>query len=1206
MDRMLITSERHLRLVLSEYVEHYNVHPRHRTLCQRPPAGRERPPTMNPNARVLRRDRLGGLIREYAQVAWGDRIFGTHRSGDGRGGVLSEDFPAHLAGFRAGSRVAGYRLEAQVGTGGMAVVFRARDERLGRLVALKILAPALAADAAFRRRFIAESRAAAAVDDQHIIPVYEAGEADGVLFIAMRFVQGGDLRLVLDREGALPPGRAAAFISPVASALDAAHRAGLVHRDVKPANILVDARDDRPDHVYLSDFGVSKGAMTSVSLTGTGQFLGTPDYSAPEQIQGLVVDGRTDQYALACVAYQLLTETAPYERDQGMAVLLAHLSAPPPSLSSRRPGLAGAADQVLARGMAKVPEKRYGSCRDFADALREALGLAPYHSRGSPTALDHPQPEIASSHPGSSRPAGTGSGQAAVPADPAATATVDSAPGGQVAAADVPAAAIIVTGPASADADDGATTVSTAAAAVAEEGIPAAAAMARAASQPAGKPAAAGESSRLTGELGKPATQAGSPASAVKNLMAEQRARADSGSGADGTQSARRPRRRIAHPLTYMTVWIRHYRFLTIAIVGAVLAAAGIVPLVLASSPSSRPDSARSGPAGSTSSTDTPAQELASAKAGFFLPRRSVDPFGANAYVSYDPYNLLATTATDPVGNITTAAADYRVLRPVEVTDPNGNRAAVAFDALGLVAGTAVMGKTTENVGDSLSGFTADLDQTTIQQHLADPLTDPGPILGSATTRILYDLAAYYRTRGGLQPSPPAVYTLARETHVSDLAGSQTRYQHAFAYGDGFGREIQRKILADPGPVTDAGPAVSPRWIASGWTILNNKDKPVRKYEPFFTATNTFEFAAAVGVSSVLLYDPPGRLVATLHPDNTWGKVVFDCWRQENWDGNDTVLISDPRTDPDVGAYFTRLLGAAPNAFTSWHDLRINGTYGSNPDAALQQQNAATKTQAHAKTPTVAHFDALGRTCLTVADNAGEARYPSRVAMDTQGKPLAIFDALGRRAMEYIMRAQQASGTLYLAGRDLTGSLIYQDGMDNGARQMLGNVAGKPIRTWDSRGHAFRIRYDLLQRQTHNYVSTSGAPEILIQRSVYGEGQAGLNLCGRLFRQYDTGGLASNDQYDFKGNLASSTRQLARDYRQSPDWSPLADLTTTADLDTAAGPLLNSTDNFSTATTYDALNRPIQVVTPHSATMHPNVLRPGYNQAQQLGPPPVS
>ncbi len=329
--------------------------------------------------------------------------------------MLSEDFPVHLAGFRAGSLVAGYRLEAQVGAGGMAVVFRARDQRLGRPVALKILAPALTADAAFRRRFIAESRAAAAVADPHIIPVYEAGEAGGVLFIAMQFVIGGDLRRVLDREGPLEPDRAAEFVSPVASALDAAHAAGLVHRDVKPANILVDARPDRPDHVYLSDFGVSKGAVSSVSLTGAGQFLGTPDYSAPEQIQGRAVDGRTDQYALACVAYQLLTGAVPFERDQGMAVLLAHLSEPPPSLAARRPGLPAAADAVLARGMAKVPEKRYRSCQDLANGLREALGLASYDRRGRASAPGHPPTQIGSPSRGFPAPAAVPPAAEAVP-----------------------------------------------------------------------------------------------------------------------------------------------------------------------------------------------------------------------------------------------------------------------------------------------------------------------------------------------------------------------------------------------------------------------------------------------------------------------------------------------------------------------------------------------------------------------------------------------------------------------------------------------------------------------------------------------------------------------------------------------------------------------------------------------------------------------
>jgi Tol biopolymer transport system component len=289
--------------------------------------------------------------------------------------------------LRPGSRVAGYRLEEQVGAGGMAVVYRARDERLGRLAALKIMAPAMATDALFRQRFTRESRAAAAVDHPHIIPVYEAGEADGVLFIAMRFVGGGDVGSLLRREGPLPPARAASFISPVASALDAAHAAGLVHRDVKPANMLLDTHPGRPDHVYLSDFGLSKGVQSG-RMTASGQFLGTPDYIAPEQIEGLPVDGRADQYALACAAFELLAGTVIFARDEGWATVWAHLNSPPPPVTAVRPDLSPAVNQVLARALAKAPQDRYASCQQFADPLREALGLAPYHlgSGATPTA----------------------------------------------------------------------------------------------------------------------------------------------------------------------------------------------------------------------------------------------------------------------------------------------------------------------------------------------------------------------------------------------------------------------------------------------------------------------------------------------------------------------------------------------------------------------------------------------------------------------------------------------------------------------------------------------------------------------------------------------------------------------------------------------------------------------------------------------------
>jgi serine/threonine protein kinase len=279
-------------------------------------------------------------------------------------------------GFSVGSHIAGYRLDEQIGAGGMAVVFRATDERLGRQVALKILAPELTRDSDFRQRFIMEARAAAAVDDPHIIPIFEAGEADDALYIAMRYVPGGDVRTLLTRDGPMSAKRAVAgILAPVALALDSAHAAGLIHRDVKPANMLVDSRPDRPDHVYLSDFGLTRAVQESTSLTGSGVFLGTPDYVSPEQIRGEVVDGRTDQYALACSAFAMLTGAPPFTRNQAMAVIYAHVSEPPPPLTSQRPDAPPEVDQVMAKALAKAPAERYASCREFTDALMAAFGL---------------------------------------------------------------------------------------------------------------------------------------------------------------------------------------------------------------------------------------------------------------------------------------------------------------------------------------------------------------------------------------------------------------------------------------------------------------------------------------------------------------------------------------------------------------------------------------------------------------------------------------------------------------------------------------------------------------------------------------------------------------------------------------------------------------------------------------------------------------
>ena len=308
-------------------------------------------------------------------------------------GEFSAEQYAVMARLVPGSQLAGYVIEEQVGAGGMAVVFRARDAVLGRLAALKVLSPALAADQEFRARFLRESQAVASVEEPHIIPVYGAGEVDGVLYIATKFVSGGDLADLLQREGGvLEPERAATFIDQVASALDAAHAAGLVHRDVKPGNILVDVVPGRGEHAYLSDFGLSKRAMAVSGLTATGTFLGTPDYCAPEQIRGLPVDGRGDEYSLACMAFALLSGSLPFRRQETMATLFAHLNDPVPPLSRYRGGLPPGADAVLARGLAKEPGDRYARCGEFAAALRDVLGGAGQASADG-TRVDRPAPQ---------------------------------------------------------------------------------------------------------------------------------------------------------------------------------------------------------------------------------------------------------------------------------------------------------------------------------------------------------------------------------------------------------------------------------------------------------------------------------------------------------------------------------------------------------------------------------------------------------------------------------------------------------------------------------------------------------------------------------------------------------------------------------------------------------------------------------------------
>jgi RHS repeat-associated protein len=568
----------------------------------------------------------------------------------------------------------------------------------------------------------------------------------------------------------------------------------------------------------------------------------------------------------------------------------------------------------------------------------------------------------------------------------------------------------------------------------------------------------------------------------------------------------------------------------------------------------------------------TAAVELAEARLHFFLPRKFTDPFNHSSVVDYDAHDLLVIKTEDELQNTVTALHNYRALQPRLMTDPNGNRSEARFDALGMVVGTAVMGKAAGPIeGDSFGSFTADLTPQEIKDYFdaANPRPLAAAHLGTATTRILYDL----------ERVPACAATIARETHVSDLGpGEQTKVQLSFVYSDGFGREAQTKIQAEPGPLhpnDPASPALNPRWVGSGAKVYNNKGKPVRQYEPFFSAAPHFGIEQH-GVSSTLFYDPAERVVATLRPDHTWEKVVFDQWRQTTFDANDTVLNADGSTDPkldnDVKGFFSRLPDA--DYLPTWYEQRI--ALASNDPERI----AADKTAVHRQTPTVTHVDALGRAFLTVAHNRFERnntiveeKYPTRVELDIEGNQRSARDAvaqngdsLGRIVMRY--------------DYDMLGARLHQASMEAGERWMLGDVTGKPIRAWDSRGFTRRITHDELRRPTELFVMGNGA-ERLAERTVYGEthGVAN-NHRTRVYQVFDGAGVVTSEEYDFKGNLERSRRDLLPDYKGEVDWRQ------------------NPTPNDGTFTggaTFDALNRPTAVTAPDNS-----VYRPTYNEANLL------
>ena len=573
---------------------------------------------------------------------------------------------------------------------------------------------------------------------------------------------------------------------------------------------------------------------------------------------------------------------------------------------------------------------------------------------------------------------------------------------------------------------------------------------------------------------------------------------------------------------------------------------------------------------------DSPVEEKTAAEQGFYLPRRFRDPFGNVHRVDYDPHQLMITRITDPIFCELRVLNNYRVMQPETITDPNDNRSMVAFDALGMVAGTAVGGKAGGGQGDSLVAFEPDPDPQVTETFFSDP---KGPaaatLLGNATSRIVYNLDRFHVSEDPGRPVFAA--TLTRERHASEpTPPGGLKIQVGFSYSDGFGRSVQTKAQVEPAHAA-GGDAQDPRWLGSGWTIFNNKGNPVRTYEPFFSATHDFEFARIKGVAATRLYDPSGRVIATLHPDHTLEKVSYAPWLQTIYDANDAVMI-DPLEDPDLRDHFSRLHKA--DYLPTWHGLRTDPALAAaawpDPDKQDAERSAALKASRHAETPGIAHMDTLGRVFLSVADNGPDTlgrpqKYETRVTLDIQGRQRVVVDPLGR--------------DVKTSDFDLLGRAIRQGSIDAGKRWALHDVSGKLLRTWDERDHEFGFCYDALRRPLESRVMGGDGPAPLdhvFEKIVYGEGQSledksdkDLNLRGKVFRHYDTAGRLQFGPYDFKGNPLREERRFALDYKRTPDWgAPGCDA-------------LLEAASLRTEWEYDALNRVIRSLTPDGSVVLP-------------------
>jgi RHS repeat-associated protein len=581
----------------------------------------------------------------------------------------------------------------------------------------------------------------------------------------------------------------------------------------------------------------------------------------------------------------------------------------------------------------------------------------------------------------------------------------------------------------------------------------------------------------------------------------------------------------------------------------------------------------------------------------FYLPECYTDPFGNQTTLEYDgSYDLYLRSHEDPVGNITAIEAfNYRVLAPSRMCDINDNRTEVAFDILGLPAAVALKGKPDRNEGDNLDNVPADLDTATLIRFFTGDYseTEARTWLGNATARHLYyfgeteerDADGNIIIRWGTNPA--SACCILREKHVAQLGQNEsTPLQLAFEYSDGSGNVLVKKVQAEP--EAEGGLL---RWIANGKTIFNNKGKPVKQYEPYFSPHHRWddeEASQANGVTPILYYDAAGRLIRTEAPDGSYSRVEFTPWFMATWDANDTVLEEG----------------------NAWYARHINGTPVERQTARLAEH--------HANTPTVTHLDSLGREVIAIAHNrtpSDESRwsntplldrswfdekYATYTHLDAEGKPLWIRDARGNRVMEYIKYNEFGTEPAYFPAYDIAGNLLFQRSMDGGDRWMLMDATGQPHYAWDVNERTgedgetplehrlYHTVYDALRRPLEQRLQIHAPDWQVTERLIYGESleeeAKERNLRGQIYQHYDPSGLITNELFDFKANLLVVTRQLASAYAASIiDWPE------------NPPPSAFERETFTQRTQYDALNRMVRLENWHREDHPPAVYLPQYN-----------